>query len=109
MDDGSTGIFIGFRSLHFSERGPGKGGVRYAPDVDATDVRPLAMLMTWKCALTSLPLGDAECGVACDPKQLSALERERFAGRYAGAFGPLVGPDIDIPAPDLSAGPDEMA
>lgn len=109
MDDGTTRMFAGYRFVHSGVRGPGKGGMRYAPDVDPDEVRALAMLMTWKCALTSLPFGGAKGGIACDPRRMSRDERERLTRQFAAALALVVGPDIDIPAPDLGTGPDEMA
>jgi glutamate dehydrogenase (NAD(P)+) len=109
MDNGETRVFAGYRVLHSGHRGPGKGGIRYAPDVDMHEVRALAMLMTWKCALASLPFGGAKGGITCDPRQLSPGERERLTRHFASALAPVVGPDIDIPAPDLGTGPAEMA
>ena len=109
MDDGTTRIFAGHRIVHSTVRGPGKGGLRYAPDVDADEVRALAMLMTWKCALASLPFGGAKGGISCDPSHMSVGERERLTRRFASALSPVVGPSVDVPAPDLGTGPTEMA
>ena len=102
MDDGSIQIFTGYRVQHNLARGPGKGGIRYHPWVELDEVRALAMWMTWKCALMDLPFGGAKGGVCCDPKQLSEAEIERLTRRYTTDIEILLGPDRDIPAPDVN-------
>ena len=101
MDDGSVRNFTGFRVLHNRARGPGKGGVRYHPDVSEDEVRALAGWMTWKCALLDIPFGGAKGGVVCDPKQLSQNELRRITRRFIADLGDNIGPQIDIPAPDV--------
>lgn len=108
-DDGSITTFDGYRVQHSSTRGPGKGGLRYDPAVTLDDVRALAMLMTWKCALVDIPFGGAKGGVRCDPPTMSVGELERMTRRYASEIGPLIGPDRDILAPDINTGEREMA
>src|ERR1051326_7029798 len=109
MDDGSVKIFPGYRVQHDSSRGPSKGGIRYHPDVDLGEVAALAMWMTWKCALAGLPYGGAKGGVRVNPAQLSRAELQRLTRRYASEILPLVGPDKDIPAPDVGTDPQVMA
>lgn len=109
MDDGSTNTFTGYRVQHSAARGPTKGGLRYDPNVSLAEVRALAMWMTWKCALVGVPYGGAKGGVSCDPRALSIGERERLTRRFASGLVPVVGPEIDIPAPDLGTGAQEMA
>lgn len=109
MDDGTLHIFTGYRVQHSLARGPVKGGLRYAPTVAIDEVRALAMWMTWKCALVGLPFGGAKGGVRCDPHSLSDGERERLTRRFAAGLVPVIGPAVDIPAPDLGTGPQEMA
>lgn len=101
MDDGSVRMFTGHRVLHSRVRGPGKGGVRYHPDVTLDEVRALSAWMTWKCAIIDVPFGGAKGGVACNPKQLSENELRRITRRYVAGLGELIGPHTDIPAPDL--------
>ena len=108
-DDGSVSTFAGVRVQHSTTRGPGKGGLRYHPDTSIDDVRALAMLMTWKCALVDLPYGGAKGAIRCDPAQLSVAELERLTRRYAMEIAPLIGPDKDILAPDMNTGEREMA
>jgi glutamate dehydrogenase (NAD(P)+) len=108
MDNGTVRIFTGYRVQHSVARGPAKGGIRYAPDVDLDEVRALAMWMTWKTALIGLPYGGAKGGVVCDPKALSPAELERLTRRYATEISIIIGPDKDIPAPDMGTGPREM-
>jgi glutamate dehydrogenase (NAD(P)+) len=102
MDDGSIRVFQGFRVQHSTTRGPGKGGLRYHPSVSLEEMGAMAMAMTWKCALMNLPFGGAKGGVVCDPKQLSRAELERLTRRYTSEISILIGPDRDIPAPDLN-------
>ncbi len=109
MDDGSIRVFEGHRVQHSTTRGPSKGGIRYHPDVDIDDVRALAMLMTWKCAVVGLPFGGAKGGVTCDPKRLSAGELERLTRRYASEISIMIGPEKDIPAPDVNTNAQVMA
>ncbi|MBX5490358.1 MAG: Glu/Leu/Phe/Val dehydrogenase [Chloroflexi bacterium] len=109
MDDGHIEVFTGYRVQHNLARGPAKGGIRYHPRVSLDEVRALAMWMTWKCAVVRLPYGGAKGGVVCDPKRLSQRELERLTRRYATEISPLIGPDSDIPAPDVNTGPQTMA
>jgi len=101
MDSGKTEVFVGYRVHHNTVLGPTKGGLRYAPDVDLGEVSALAMLMSWKCALMSLPYGGAKGGVRCDPRKLSMHEKENLTRRYTAEIILMIGPDLDIPAPDL--------
>jgi glutamate dehydrogenase (NAD(P)+) len=101
MEDGSIEVFQGFRVTHNIARGPSKGGIRYHPDVTLDEVKSLAMWMTWKCALMGLPFGGAKGGVVCDPKSLSADELERMTRRYTSEIINDIGPERDIPAPDV--------
>jgi len=109
MDDGSVRVFAGYRVLHSTVLGPTKGGLRYSPLVRISEVRALAMWMTWKCALTHLPYGGAKGGVACDPSLLSSGELERLTRRYATELAPLSGDRRDIPAPDVGTNAQVMA
>jgi glutamate dehydrogenase (NAD(P)+) len=109
MDDGSVHVFEGFRVTHNVARGPAKGGIRYHPGVTLEETKALAMWMTWKCALMGLPFGGAKGGVVCAPKQLSDDERQRMTRRYTSEIINLIGPEVDIPAPDVGTGPREMA
>lgn len=108
-DDGSVEVITGHRVQHNYSRGPGKGGLRYAPDVDLDEVRALAMWMTWKCALLDVPYGGAKGGVAIDPRNYSAAELERVTRRYTSEISPLIGPARDIPAPDVGTDEQTMA
>jgi glutamate dehydrogenase (NAD(P)+) len=109
MDDGSFRVFTGFRVQHNIARGPAKGGLRYHPAMTLSDARGLAMYMTWKAAVVELPFGGAKGGVIVDPKTLSKSERERLTRRFTTEISLLIGPDRDIPAPDIGTGPQEMA
>jgi glutamate dehydrogenase (NAD(P)+) len=109
MDDGSVRLFTGYRVHHSSVLGPTKGGIRYSPEVRISEVRALAMWMTWKSALMHLPYGGAKGGVACDPRQLSRRELERMTRRYATEISILMGPQSDIPAPDVGTNAEVMA
>ncbi|MFP4642365.1 MAG: Glu/Leu/Phe/Val family dehydrogenase [Dehalococcoidia bacterium] len=109
MDDGRVSIFTGFRIVHNDARGPGKGGIRYHPEVNADEVRALAALMTLKSAVANIPYGGAKGGVICDPKTLSQGELERLTRRYTAEISRLVGPETDIPAPDVGTNPQVMA
>ncbi len=108
-DDGHLRVFQGYRVHHNLARGPAKGGVRYHAGVDLDTVRALAMWMTWKCAVVGLPFGGGKGGVDCDPAALSAGELERVTRRYATEIAALIGPERDIPAPDMATGPQQMA
>lgn len=101
MDDGSLRVFTGYRVQHNNARGPYKGGIRYHPTVSLEEMRALAMWMTWKCAVVGIPFGGAKGGVMCDPKQLSRSELERMTRRFAWELSPVIGPHVDIPAPDV--------
>ncbi len=109
MDDGHVEVFTGYRVQHDSARGPCKGGIRYHPDVNLGEVAALAMWMTWKCAVTDLPYGGAKGGVKVDPKKLSRGELQRLTRRYAAEIFPLIGPDKDVPAPDVGTDQQVMA
>ncbi len=109
MDDGAVRAFIGYRVVHNSVMGPTKGGIRYSLQVDINEVRALAMWMTWKSALNHLPYGGAKGGVRCDPAHLSAGELERLTRRYATEISIVVGPQSDIPAPDIGTNDQIMA
>ena len=109
MDDGSVRAFEGFRVQHNIARGPSKGGIRYHPDVTLDEVKSLAMWMTWKCALMGLPFGGAKGGVVCDPKQLSRGELERMTRRFTSEIVNEIGPEKDIPAPDVGTNAATMA
>src|SRR5437867_12489902 len=109
MDNGTVKVFMGYRVQHDSSRGPSKGGIRYHPDVNLGEVAALAMWMTWKCALVGLPYGGAKGGVRVAPEQLSRAELQRLTRRYASDILPLIGPEIDIPAPDVGTNAQVMA
>ena len=109
MEDGTVRVFTGYRVHHSMVLGPTKGGIRYGPQVHLSEVRALAMWMTWKCALMHLPYGGAKGGVACDPRALSPRELERLTRRYATEISIIVGPDRDIPAPDIGTNDQIMA
>lgn len=102
MDDGSIGNFSGYRIQHDDSRGPFKGGLRYHPDVDLDEIRSLASLMTWKTALVNVPYGGAKGGIQCDPSTLSLRELERLTRRFVEGIAIAIGPDVDIPAPDVN-------
>jgi glutamate dehydrogenase (NAD(P)+) len=102
LDDGSIGNYIGYRIQHDDSRGPFKGGLRYHPDVDLDEVRSLASLMTWKTAVVGVPFGGAKGGIQVDPQKLSRRELERLTRRFVDQIASFVGPDIDIPAPDMN-------
>jgi glutamate dehydrogenase (NAD(P)+) len=102
MDDGTVEVFTGWRVQHDTTRGPGKGGLRFHPDVDADEIKALAAAMTFKTAIADLPFGGAKGGVRCDPAKLSLNELERLTRRYTYEISPLLGPDRDIPAPDIN-------
>src|SRR5262245_36250590 len=109
MDTGKTEVFMGYRVHHNTALGPTKGGLRYDLDVSLGEVTALAMLMSWKCALMGLPYGGAKGGVRCDPRGLSLREREALTRRYTSEVILLIGPDLDIPAPDLGTDEQTMA
>src|SRR5574338_737350 len=109
MDDGRVEVFTGYRVQHDTARGPSKGGIRYHPGVNLGEVAALAMWMTWKCALAGLPYGGAKGGVAVPPKLLSPAELQRLTRRYAAEIFPLIGPDKDVPAPDVGTDAQVMA
>jgi glutamate dehydrogenase (NAD(P)+) len=109
MDDGSVRAFTGYRVTHNIARGPSKGGIRYHPDVTADEVKSLAMWMTWKCSLMGLPFGGAKGGVICDPKKMSRGELERMTRRFTSEIVNLIGPEKDIPAPDVGTNSAVMA
>ena len=109
MDDGSTRTFHGFRVLHSDVRGPGKGGIRYHPDVTEAEVSALAAFMTWKTAVVDVPFGGAKGGVICDPKKLSRRELRHITRRFVAELGDNIGPHTDIPAPDVYTNAQTMA
>lgn len=108
-DDGSIEVLTGHRVQHNLSRGPAKGGLRFSPDVDLDEVRALAMWMTWKCALLDVPYGGAKGGVRVDPRDYSQTELERITRRYTSELTPVIGPEIDIPAPDIGTDEQTMA
>ncbi len=109
MDDGRIEVFTGYRVLHSTVRGPGKGGIRFSPDVTLDEVRALAAWMTWKCAVVNIPFGGAKGGVICDPSKLSPLVLERITRRYTAELSEWLGPERDVPAPDLGTNEQTMA
>ena len=109
MDDGTLKVFQGFRVQHNNSRGPCKGGIRYHPNVSFDEVQALASWMTWKCATVNIPFGGAKGGIICDPKRLSKHELERLTRRYAYEISDFIGPDRDIPAPDVYTDAQVMA
>ena len=108
-DNGDVEMYKGFRVQYSTTRGPSKGGVRFHPSIDMDETVALAMLMTWKCALTNLPYGGAKGGIAVDPKDLSERENERLTRRYTSEILPIIGPERDIPAPDVGTDERNMA
>jgi len=108
-DNGDVEMFTGYRVQHNINRGPAKGGIRFSPEVSLDEVRALAMWMTWKCAVVGIPFGGAKGGVICDPHKLSRAELERLSRRYATEISILIGPNSDIPAPDMNTNPQIMA
>jgi glutamate dehydrogenase (NAD(P)+) len=109
MDDGRIEVFTGFRVQHSQARGPGKGGIRYSPEVSLDEVRALASWMTWKCAVVNIPFGGAKGGVICDPKKMSMGELERMTRRYTAEIIEFLGPEKDVPAPDINTNEQVMA
>jgi glutamate dehydrogenase (NAD(P)+) len=109
MDKGGLQVFTGYRVQHSVVRGPGKGGIRYAPTVTLDEIRALASWMTWKCAVVNIPFGGAKGGVICDPGKLSMGELERITRRYTAELADFIGPERDVPAPDLGTNEQTMA
>ncbi len=109
MDNGKLEVFTGFRVQHSIARGPAKGGVRYSPDVTLDEVRALAAWMTWKCAVVNIPFGGAKGGVICDPHKMSMGELERMTRRYTAELVEFIGPEKDVPAPDMNTNEQVMA
>lgn len=109
LDDGRLEVFTGYRVQHSIARGPGKGGIRYAPDVNLDEVRALASWMTWKCAVVNIPFGGAKGGVICDPSLMSDGELERLTRRYTAQIIDVIGPERDVPAPDVNTSERTMA
>jgi glutamate dehydrogenase (NAD(P)+) len=109
LDDGRIEVFTGYRVQHSIARGPAKGGIRYAPDVNLDEVRALAAWMTWKCAVVNIPFGGGKGGIICDPAVLSESELERLTRRYTAAIMDILGPERDVPAPDMNTNEQTMA
>jgi glutamate dehydrogenase (NAD(P)+) len=109
MDNGSVRVFTGYRVQHNFSRGPCKGGIRFAPDVNLDEVRALAAWMTWKCSVVDIPFGGGKGGVVCDPRELSQNELERITRRYTAGIMDILGPDRDVPAPDVNTNEQTMA
>ena len=109
MDNGKLEVFEGFRVQHSIARGPCKGGVRYGPEVTLDEIRGLAAEMTWKCAVVNIPFGGAKGGITCDPEHLSQSELERITRRYTAEILDYIGPERDVPAPDMNTNEQTMA
>lgn len=109
LDGGKLEVFTGYRVQHSIARGPAKGGIRYAPDVNLDEVRALASWMTWKCAVVNIPFGGAKGGIVCDPKKMSRGEIERMTRRYTAELMEFIGPEKDVPAPDMNTNEQTMA
>src|SRR6478672_10716637 len=109
MDNGQLEVFTGFRVQHSIARGPAKGGIRYSPDVTLDEVRALASWMTWKCAVVNIPFGGAKGGIICDPHKMSQGELERMTRRYTAELFEFIGPEKDVPAPDVNTNEQTMA
>ncbi|HXG90821.1 MAG TPA: Glu/Leu/Phe/Val dehydrogenase [Blastocatellia bacterium] len=109
MDDGNYQVFTGYRVQHNFARGPAKGGIRYSPDVTLDEVRALAAWMTWKCAVVNIPFGGAKGGIICDPREMSPSELERLTRRYTAELLDFIGPERDVPAPDMNTNEQVMA
>ncbi len=109
MDDGNYQVFTGYRVQHNFARGPAKGGVRFSPDVSLDEVRALAAWMTWKCAVVNIPFGGAKGGIICDPRDMSTSELERLTRRYTAELLDFIGPEKDVPAPDMNTNEQTMA
>ena len=109
MDDGSLRVFTGYRVQHSIARGPAKGGIRYSPEVNLDEVRALSAWMTWKCAVVNVPFGGGKGGIICDPRRMSQGELERMTRRYTANLLDIIGPERDVPAPDMNTGEQTMA
>ena len=109
MDNGHIEVYTGYRVQHNFARGPAKGGIRYAPDVTLDEVRALAAWMTWKCAVVNIPFGGAKGGIICDPAQMSKGELEKLTRRYTAELIDFIGPERDVPAPDMNTNEQTMA
>jgi glutamate dehydrogenase (NAD(P)+) len=109
LDSGEIATFIGYRIQHDNARGPMKGGVRYHPQVDPGEVNALAQLMTWKTAILNVPFGGAKGGINCDPRELSRDERQRLTRIFTAQMQDIMGPQVDIPAPDMGTNAQTMA
>src|ERR1041385_9121877 len=109
MDDGSFRVFTGYRVQHSIIRGPAKGGIRYHPDVTLEEVMALAAWMTWKCAVVGIPFGGGKGGIACDPSKMSKAELEKLTRRYTADMIDVIGPESDVPAPDVNTNDQTMA
>jgi len=109
MDNGYIGTFTGYRVQHDNSRGPFKGGLRFHPDVELDEVRALASLMTWKTAVVNIPFGGAKGGIHVDPSRLSVFELERLTRKFVDKIHDMIGPSVDIPAPDVNTTPQVMA
>src|SRR5260221_6500955 len=109
LDNGHLEVFVGYRVHHSIVRGPGKGGIRFAPNVTLDEIRALASWMTWKCAVVNIPFGGAKGGVICDPKKMSIGELERMTRRYTAELIEFLGPEKDVPAPDMNTNEQVMA
>src|SRR5579872_1679682 len=109
LDNGDVEMFTGYRVQHNINRGPAKGGIRFSPEVSLDEVRALAMWMTWKCAVVSIPFGGAKGGVICDPHKMSPGELERLTRRYTAELVEFIGPEKDVPAPDMNTNEQVMA
>ena len=109
MDDGNYQVFTAYRVQHNFARGPAKGGVRYSPDVSLDEVRALAAWMTWKCAVVNIPFGGAKGGIICEPRDMSPTELERLTRRYTAELLDFIGPERDVPAPDMNTNEQTMA
>src|SRR5579883_2242695 len=109
LDDGRIEVFTGYRVQHSMARGAAKGGIRFAPDVSLDEIRALAAWMTWKCAVVNIPFGGGKGGVICDPNVLSDAELERITRRYAAEIMDFIGPERDVPAPDVNTNDQVMA
>ncbi len=109
MDDGSIQVFTGYRVHHNTARGPAKGGIRFSPEVSLDEVKALAAWMTWKCAVVNIPFGGAKGGVVCTPHEMSKRELEHITRRYTAEIMPLLGPEMDVPAPDVNTNEQVMA
>ncbi|MCX7706139.1 MAG: hypothetical protein N2115_07815, partial [bacterium] len=109
MDNGLLKVFTGYRCQHNTARGPAKGGIRYHQDVTLDEVKALSMWMTWKCAVVNVPFGGGKGGIRCNPKQMSVGEIERMTRRYTAEIFDIIGPEKDIPAPDVNTDAQVMA